>query len=89
MKRPPAWLTYTVLRLLFFAVPFAVLYASGVWWWLSAVIAALFSLSLSMLVLTRLRNEVAAAIDRTRREGRTPTAVDEDVEDALGDDRKV
>ncbi len=81
MKRPPVWLTYTLLRLVYFTVPFALLYGSGVWWWLSLLIAVFFASALSMLTLHKLRAELAASIDRARRQPTTPTAVDEAFED--------
>ena len=82
MKRIPAWLTYSVLRLIFFFVPFAVLYAVGVWWWLAALVAALFSFSLSLLALRSSREKVAEALYEARNPTRPLTTPDEDFEDA-------
>ena len=36
-----AWLTYSLLRIAFFAVPFGVLYAIGWAWWLALLVATL------------------------------------------------
>lgn len=78
---------YTVLRILFFAVPFALLMLLPIgreFYWLSAIFAALIGLSLSVLLLRRPLEDVTTALAdrRARRRARS----DEDIEDAATDD---
>ena len=81
-------LVYTVLRLLFFLVPFGILMLLPIgreFYWLSAIFAALIGLSLSILFLRKpLADATAGLADRRR--PTTPT--DEDVEDAAADDAR-
>lgn len=85
-----AWTTYIVLRLLFFVVPFAALYAlglalgftmmmSGI---IAAVLAALIGVSLSILLLSKPREEASESIYAWRNRDRT---VDDVAEDAVLD----
>jgi hypothetical protein len=89
VKRIPAWLTYTLLRLVFLAVPFFVLWALGFEPWMSAIFAAVIALSLSIIFLSRFRNATSEEITNARaaraakaqKLGQAPS--DESVEDAL------
>jgi len=76
-------LVYTVLRLLVFVVPFAIMVIffpiMREYYWLSAIFAALIGLSLSVLFLRRPLDDLTADLAE-RRQRRTAT--DEDVEDA-------
>lgn len=77
-------LVYTVLRLLAFLVPFAILMLFEVmreYYWLAAIFAALIGLSLSMLFLRRPLDEMTAGLAERRARARRQTS-DEDVEDA-------
>lgn len=89
MKRIPAWLTYTVLRLLFVAVPFAVLMLllPSDLWLVSAIAAVAIGFCLSYLLLRGPRNEVAGQLAAARRRERTEAKPTEDdqVEDAAVD----
>jgi len=80
-------IVYTVLRLLAFLVPFAVLMLFPVFrelYWLAAIFAALIGLSLSLLFLRRpLQDATAGMAVRPRKPGKAPS--DEDVEDAAAD----
>jgi hypothetical protein len=76
-----AVLLYTVLRVLAFAVPFGILYALGVEWWIAALLAAAVGFCVSYIFLRRQRDEVAVRIAEARANGPKPRA-DEDVEDA-------
>jgi hypothetical protein len=80
-------LVYTVLRLLAFFVPFAILMLFPVFrelYWLAAIFAALIGLSLSLLFLRRpLTSATEGLVDRPRKARKTPS--DEDVEDAASD----
>ena len=80
-RRLPRWLPYTVLRLLFFAVPLGVVYALGENITLAAVAAAIIGLCLSVIFLGPQRAAAAEVLEaRTRR--RLPHPTDEDLEDA-------
>lgn len=84
MKLPPA-VTYTVLRLLAFLVPFGVLMLFPVFrelYWLAAIFAALIGLSLSVLFLRRPLTAVSQQVEA--RAGRRRDA-DEEAEDAEAD----
>lgn len=87
MKNPrSAWITYTVLRLLFFAVPFALVYLLGLSLrfspMLSAIIAAVFaaliSISLSLLLLSKPREVASESIYEWRHRDRTADDIAED-----------
>lgn len=78
---------YTVLRLLFFFVPFGVLMLFPIgreYYWLSALFAALIGLSLSMLFLRRPLDDMTSGL-AARREARLSAQRDEEVEDAATD----
>jgi hypothetical protein len=83
VKRFPAWLTYTLLRLLFFVVPFAVLWAVGFEAWMAAVFAAIIALSLSILFLGKFRNATSTSIANARDSKAPRVNVDEAAEDSL------
>ena len=85
MKRIPSWLTYTVLRLLVFAVPLAVLLLLGVVWWASVIAAALIGLCLSYIFLSRPRNAVSTDLYAARHRDKPATSADDDDEDAAID----
>lgn len=89
MKRIPAWLNYTVLRLLFIAVPLAVLLLvlPANLWIVSVVASVVIGFCLSYLFLKGPRQAVADQLARAGRRERTeakPTA-DDEVEDAAVD----
>lgn len=81
-----AWITYTVLRLLFFAVPFAALYVLGLSMGISvpisgvlaAVLAGLISVSLSVLLLSKPREQASESIYEWRNRDRTEDDIAED-----------
>jgi len=80
-----AFVGYTVLRLLVFAVPLAVIYALSGNAILSAVIAAVIGFALSMILLNRQRGSVAERLsDRsaTRRVVSDEAVEDEAVDEA-------
>ncbi|QIM15739.1 DUF4229 domain-containing protein [Leucobacter insecticola] len=79
MKNPrTAWLVYTALRLLFFAVPFAVLMLLGIWPWLSAIFAGLIGVSLSIIFLSKPRAVASESIYDWRNRERTADDIVED-----------
>ena len=59
MKAVPSWLSYSVYRILMFAVPLAVLLLLSIVWWVSAIVAALIGLCLSYIFLRKPRERVA------------------------------
>ncbi|PWC04615.1 DUF4229 domain-containing protein [Mycetocola zhujimingii] len=81
MKRIPPVVTYTVLRLLAFAVPLALLLFLGFEPWVATVLAAIIGLSLSYIFLRQPREQVAAELYDRRHGNRTPVTADEDAED--------
>ena len=84
-----AWTIYVSLRLLFFVVPFGIVYWLGLQLGftlalsggIAAVIAALISVSLSVIFLSRPRAQAAQSIADWRNRDRTIDDVEED--DAL------
>jgi hypothetical protein len=91
VKKPAPLLVYTVLRLLAFLVPLAVMWfffpIFREFWWLAAIFAALIGASISMIFLRAPLSDASARIHE-RREGR-PVAgqADAEVEDAAIDAR--
>lgn len=86
MKRIPSWLTYTVLRLLVFAIPLAVLLVLGIVWWASVIAAALIGLCLSYIFLSKPRNAVSSDLYEVRHREKPVPSVDDEVEDAAVED---
>lgn len=85
VKRIPAWLTYTVLRLVFFVVPFIVFWLLGFQAWIAAILAAVIALALSLMLLTRFRNQTSSSIYRARAQRAGKKSADEQHEDDLLD----
>lgn len=85
MKRIPSWITYTVLRLLVFAVPLVILLLVGLVWWLAVIAAALIGLCLSYIFLSRPRNAVSSDLYAVRHREKPARSEDDDVEDAAVD----
>ena len=91
MKLPPI-LVYSVLRLLAFLVPLAIMWMFPImreYWWLTAIFAALIGVSLSILFLRKPLSGASADIYQ-RRAAREPgkpsvAAQDADAEDAAID----
>lgn len=82
-RRIPVWLTYTVLRLLFFAVPLVAVTLLGGNLVVAAIAAAVIGVCLSVILLHRQRAEVAAELEawRTARRANRRKTTDEAVED--------
>lgn len=79
---------YTVLRLLFFLVPFGLLMLLPIgreFYWLSAIFSALIGLSLSMIFLRRPLEEATGSIAARRAARRDERARDEFDEDAAAE----
>lgn len=73
-----AWTIYIVLRVLFFAVPFALLFWIGWPWWLALAVATLIALALSVIFLSKQRGTASASIYGWRMRDRTKDDIDED-----------
>lgn len=73
-----AWTVYIVLRVLFFAVPFALLFWIGWPWWLALAVATLIALALSVIFLSKQRGAASASIYDWRMRDRTKDDIDED-----------
>ena len=83
MKKVPLWLSYTLLRLALFVVPFVILMVFNITWWIPAILAAIIGLSSSYVFLARLRNRMSTALyeARVKQKAATPGA-DETAEDS-------
>ncbi|AZH79690.1 mechanosensitive ion channel protein MscS [Microbacterium sp. Y-01] len=89
MKKSAPLLVYSVLRLLAFLVPLAILWLFfpifRELWWLAAIFAALIGVSISMLFLRAPLTDASARLHE-RREARTTGAqADAETEDAVID----
>lgn len=73
-----AWIVYILLRIVFFAVPFAVLFLIGWPWWLALAIATLVALALSIIFLSNQRNTASNSIYEWRMRERTADDIVED-----------
>ncbi|MEJ1088598.1 DUF4229 domain-containing protein [Microbacterium sp. Mu-80] len=84
MKLPPL-LVYTVLRLLAFAVPLAIMWLFfpifREYWWLAALFAALIGMSISLLFLRAPLSQASREIYEKRSASSRTSEADEDVED--------
>jgi len=85
MKAVPSWLSYTVYRILMFAVPLAVLLMLSIVWWVSAIVAALIGLCLSYIFLRKPREQVARDLYTARHPTAEVVHPDAESEDAAID----
>ena len=76
-----AWLLFTAARLLAFIVPFVLLYALHVDWWIAALGAAVIGFCVSYIFLAPLRERAAIQLAEARAKASKP-GTDEQVEDA-------
>lgn len=82
----PAWIWYTALRVLLFAVPLAVLLIAQVDPWVSTIIAAVFGLSASLIFLRRPRESMAGDLYAARHREKPVVNEDDEAEDAAIED---
>lgn len=86
MKKLPPLLVYTVLRLLAFLVPLAIMWLFPIFrefWWLAALFAALIGMSISLLFLrTPLSQSSRELYERRQRGGSVGEIEDEAAEDS-------
>ena len=85
MKAVPAWVSYSVLRVLLFFVPLAVMLALRIEWWIAAIAAALIGASLSFILLRKPREEVALGLYQARHPEKESVHPDAESEDAALD----
>ncbi|GAA1779309.1 hypothetical protein GCM10009748_10170 [Agromyces lapidis] len=78
----PVWIWYTAIRVLLFAVPLAVLLIAGVTPWISALVAAVFGFSASLLFLRRPRESMSSELYAARHREKPLTREDDEAEDA-------
>lgn len=81
-----SWAVYTVLRLVFFAVPLLVIWGFSGDLTISAVLAAVIGLCLSVVLLDRQRGAVAVRLESwaTRRRSRSDEAAEDLAADGEG-----
>lgn len=82
MKSVPVWIWYTAIRVVLFAAPLAVLLIAGVNVWVSAVVAALFGLSASLIFLRRARSAMSSDLYEARHREKPLVREDDAEEDA-------
>lgn len=85
MNTGKAWAVYIVLRIVFFAAPFAVFMLIGWPWWLALAVATLIALSLSVIFLSKQRSAASTSIYEWRGRDRTSDDIAED--EALENDK--
>ena len=85
MKAFPAWLVFTVLRVLTFVVPFILLLLLGIPGWLAALLSAVIGLCLSYIFLRKPRESVARGLYEVRHREKEPVHPDAESEDAAVD----
>jgi hypothetical protein len=86
VKLPPL-LVYTVLRLLAFLVPLALLMIFPIFreqFWLAGIFAALIGLSLSVLFLRKPLAEVSEALAERRERARADIYAEDDADEEAG-----
>lgn len=93
MNSKRAWLVYTVIRLLAFAVPFAVVMLAlpdWQWNWLAgAAVGAIISACISVIFLRGTRQQMGADLQRLSERKDARTADDKDEDAALDTTEKV
>lgn len=89
MKKLPPLLVYTVLRLLAFLVPLAIMWLFfpifHEFWWLAAIFAALIGMSISLIFLRAPLSAASTEIYTRRRERESTAVADANAEDAAID----
>jgi uncharacterized membrane protein len=76
-----AWVLFSAVRVLVFAVPFGILFALGLEWWIAALVAAVIGFCVSYIFLRPLRERVALQLAGARDAAPKPTR-DEEAEDS-------
>jgi hypothetical protein len=87
MKAFPAWLVFTVLRVLMFVVPFVLLLVLGFEGWLAALLSAVIGLCLSYIFLRTPRETVARGLYEARHRDKDAAVDRASASDQDGSDR--
>lgn len=85
MNAVPPWVTYSVYRVLMFAVPLTILLLMGWVGWVATLVAAVIGLCLSYIFLRAPREKVARELYTRRHREKTPVHPDAESEDAAVD----
>jgi uncharacterized membrane protein YraQ (UPF0718 family) len=85
MKSVPAWVVYSVYRILLFAVPLGILLLLRIDPLVATVIAAVIGLCLSYIFLRSPRDAVSRDIFAATQRRKAPSEADSDAEDAVLD----
>jgi hypothetical protein len=85
MKSVPVWVYYSVLRVLMFAAPFALLMSMQIKFWIAALVAALIGFCLSYIFLRRSRESMSRDLYEARHREKAPVAADDASEDEAVD----
>ena len=72
-----AVLLFSAVRVLVFAIPFAILFALGLEWWIAALIAAVVGFCVSYIFLRPLRERVALQLAEARSDAPRASSDDE------------
>ncbi|GAB3595334.1 DUF4229 domain-containing protein [Microbacterium tumbae] len=90
MKKPPPLFVYSVLRLLAFVIPLAIMWLFfpilREYWWLTAIFAALIGASISFLFLRGPLTDASGAIHERRTARAEGRAYGTEAEDAAAED---
>lgn len=78
MSTRKAWLLYSTIRLGLFAGIFALVWWLGARWWLAALLAALISMAISILLLDPIRQRAAEGLQDWRNREHTDDSLYED-----------
>lgn len=78
MSTRKAWWLYSTIRLALFAGVFALVWWLGARWWLAAILAALISMAISIILLDPLRQRAAEGLQNWRDREHTDDSLLED-----------
>lgn len=85
MKKIPAWLWYSLIRLAAFVVPLVLLLALGLEPLIAAIVAAIIGVCVSYIFFARWRSAVSTELYDARKAKVSSSQADEDVEDQAVD----
>lgn len=85
MKSVPAWVYYSVYRVLMFVAPLTILLLLQLEWWLATLLAAVIGLCLSYIFLRKPRESVARDLYKMKHREKEPVHPDAESEDAALD----
>lgn len=82
VKKIPAWLWFTLIRLAAFVIPLLILLALGFQDWIAALIAAIIGFCVSYIFFAKSRSAVSAQIYEARKNKKTHDQREAEAEDA-------